>query len=168
MLAITSPIMEGITISKVCLPWENPTHVYILLQHQGFVENLTMEHIMACCVAYWMELCNRNKIKLGILMSRWNTSSSASLSIGLVEELHHISSNYLFNPRLHMYVIVLWTTLAINPCIFSTIRFCSSSSKPSRPNKSSRACKTSSTFFAYLGTREFCSLLHPTHQWLTS
>ncbi len=86
-------------------------------------------------------MCNINKIKLGVLVGKSNTSSSASLSPSLVEELHHIYSNYLFSPKLRMSEIALWTILAINPHIFSTIGY-SSSSKPSRPNKSSQACKT--------------------------
>ncbi len=52
-------------------------------------------------------MCNINKIKLGVLIGRWNTSSSASLSPDLVEELHHIYSNCLFSPRLHMFEIAL-------------------------------------------------------------
>jgi hypothetical protein len=127
-----------------------PTHVYLLLQHQGFVENLTIEysneHIMAYIVAYWMELCNKNKIKLGILMWRCNTLSNASP----MEKLHHIS-NYLISPRLHMSKIALWTIMAIDPHIFSTIEFCSSSSKPSRPNKPSRTYKTPPMSYCIFG-----------------
>ncbi len=97
-------------------------------------------------------MCNINKIKLRVLLRRCNTLFSACLSPSPMEELHHIYSNWLFSPRLCMPEIALWTILAINPHIFSTIGY-SSSSKLSRPNKSSQACKTSLMSYCIFGNQ---------------